>query len=59
MDAAKYFKQLAIQGRAKSQYLHGLSLSKGSGISKNYSKAAKIFKLFADQGNSDAQYRCG
>jgi hypothetical protein len=58
-EAAKWYKEAAIQGSAIAQYNLGLIYYKGDGVPLNYSTAIQWYERAADQGYSLAQYNLG
>lgn len=57
--AARLFKNAALQGHAKSQYVLGLMYSSGNGVPQDYVEAARWYLQSARQGNQDAHFNLG
>jgi hypothetical protein len=49
-EAARNYKMAAYQGDADAQFNYGFCLQEDESFSKNVSKAARYFKMAADQG---------
>ena len=57
--ALKVFKPLAEQGIARAQFILGLMVDRGKGVSKDRREAAKWYELAAEQGFADGQFNLG
>ena len=58
-DTVHHCKTSADQGNATAQFIYGVLLTKGDGVPRNLSEAARYYKMSADQGNAEAQFHYG
>jgi uncharacterized protein len=60
IEAAKWYRQAALQGNADAQFRLARLVSKGAkGLTKNQDMALKLFEAAANAGQTDAQYEMG
>jgi TPR repeat protein len=55
--AREIWTPLAVKGDARAQHALGRNYEKGRGVSRDFSEALRWYRLAADQGHPDAQYR--
>lgn len=58
-EAAKLYREAAMQGVADAQYSLGLLYVTGEGVAKDSSEAMKWFRKAAEQGRAAAQFALG
>jgi TPR repeat protein len=54
VEAVKWYRLAADQGRAIAQCALGGMYAAGAGVPQDFTKAARLFKLAAEQGNANA-----
>lgn len=52
-------RPLAEKGNSEAQYKLGVMYDEGKGVTQDYKKASKWYRLSAEQGKSGAQYNLG
>ncbi len=58
-EAARWYREAALQGHADAQYSLGLLYVTGEGVAKDSSEAMKWFRKAAEQGRANAQFALG
>lgn len=59
VEAARWFRLAAEQGRPKAQFNLGVMYDDGDGVPENDIEAVKWYRLAADQGDARAQHNLG